>query len=124
MQLSTASIYISLKQLRRKLYAAQFLMDKSARIIYGTPLMQSCGDAIKYFTMAYTNKTKKSEYLDVAIGSFAVLRTDIEMCMDCNLIHYRKDSNDKVEILKIVAKIDDEMCRWQASLTKGKTVAG
>lgn len=122
MQLSSSSLYVSLKQLREKLYDAQFLMDRSARIVYGSRLMDASADSLKYFTMAYTNKSRKMEYLDMAIGSFAVLRTDIEMCMSHNIIHYKRMDTACVEMLKTVAKIDDELCRWQASLAKGTTI--
>lgn len=143
MQLTKSSIFVSLKQLRNKLYQAQFLMDKAARIVYGTPLMQSCGNALRYFVLAFTIKDKKAEYLELSMGWFAVLRMDIEFCLDQNIIHYKKRnqgmtkeeieksgatdedfiSTQKIELCKIIARIDDDMCKWRVSLNKGKTIA-
>jgi len=138
MTLSESSIYIGLLKLRNKLYQAQFLMDKSSRIIYGTPLMEASGKTIAYFTLAYTVKEKRAEYLDEAIGWYSVLRNDITFCVSQNIIHYRKRiadnkesentdereyvSSQKIELFKIVSKIDEDMCRWRSSLAKGKTL--
>lgn len=137
MNLNTSSIYRGLKRLRNKLYEAQFLMDKSARMIYGTPLMIESGKTIQYFVLAFTIKGEKLRYLDKAMAHYAVLRTDIDFCLSQNLIHYAKRkpketgivtpasyvSTQKVELCKILGKIDDEMIRWRASLAKGKSVA-
>lgn len=118
------------------------MMDKSARIIYGTPLMTACGDCIKYFTMAFMqHNERKMEYLDLCIGSYAVLRCDLEFVIEENLIHYPKNkpnadkdgrllpqtqedkvSSQKVELFKLIAQIDSDMSKWRASLAKGKTI--
>ena len=81
---------------------------------------------------------KKVEYLLESIGYFGVLRCDLEACVRKNIIHFPERklkeaehkeasgaalvSSMKVSLFEIVAKIDSEMCRWQASLAKGKTV--
>lgn len=144
MQLIDSSIFIGLKRLRIELYKAQFLMTKSARIIYGTPLMEAVGDCIKYFCIAFSftgDNARKLDYLDLCIGSYAVLRADLEFVVLENIIHYprlkpAKDkdgkpiptpsedlvSPQKVALFKLVAQIDADMCRWRASLAKGKTV--
>lgn len=133
-----SSIYVSMKRLRDLLYEAQFCMMKSARIIYGTPLMEASGKALACFTLAYSvrDSGSKTRYLDEAMGWYAVLRTDLDFCIQQNIIHYKKrnpkkgeDVNDmdnyvntkKVMMFEIVADIDERMCRWRASLTKGKT---
>lgn len=133
MQLAESSIYISLKHLRKKLYQAQFLMQKTDRVIYGTPLMEASGNTLKYFTLAFTVKEKRVEYLDEAMGYYAVLRNDLEFCVEENIIHYSKPkkaegsemtyvNSQKVELFKLIAKIDGDMCKWRACLAKGKTV--
>ncbi len=140
MRLNESSIYINLKRLRELLYDIQFLMSKTDRIVYGTPLIGLCRDAMAKFIVAFTvgNPEKKVEYLLESIGYFGVLRCDLEACIRKNVIHFperklkeaeRKEasgaalvSSMKVSLFEIVAKIDTEMCRWQASLAKGKTV--
>ena len=78
------------------------------------------------------------EYLLESIGYFGVLRCDLEACVRKNIIHFpvrkpkdseQKDasgavtvSSMKIDLFETVAKIDTEMCRWQASLAKGKTI--
>ena len=140
MRLNESSIYISLKRLREELYDIQFLMSKTDRIVYGTPLIGLCRDTMAKFIVAFTvgSPEKKVEYLLEAIGYFGVLRCDLEACVRKNIIHFperkpkeneQKDaagaapvSPMKIDLFEIVAKIDTEMCRWQASLAKGKTV--
>lgn len=139
MRLNESSIYVNLKRLRELLYDIQFLMSKTDRIVYGTPLIGLCRDAMAKFIVAFTvgSQEKKVEYLLESIGYFGVLRCDLEACVRKNIIHFpekkhkeEKDASDankvspmKIDLFEIVAKIDTEMCRWQASLTKGKTVA-
>lgn len=145
MTLTESSIYISLKRLRRLLYSAQFNMTKANRIVYGSPIMENIGKAISSYVLAFTVMEKKLEYIEEAIGWFAVVRTDLEFCMDENIIHFQKRSvapqkdeygneipidprdevsSRKVEIFELIGKIDGDMCRWRSSLAKGKTVCG
>jgi len=135
MQLTESSIFIGMKRLRNLLYRAQFLMQKADRIIYGTPLMQASGKAIACFTLAFEVRHKRMEYLEEAMGWFTVLRTDLDFCIDQNIIKYRsaKDVKDgveiktpdsqKIELYKLVAQIDSDISKWRTSLAKGKTVA-
>lgn len=137
MQLSESSIFVGLKRLRNLMYQCQFLMQKTDRIVYGTPLMQSSGKALSSFILAFTVKEKRIEYLEESMGYFYVLKTDVEFCIKQHIIHYRKkdgnaesqednpaayESSKKIELLKLIAKIDNDMCRWRASLAKSKTV--
>ena len=142
MTLEESSIFINLKKLRRRLYGAQFHMQKADRIIYGTPLMQECGKAIASFVLAFTVREKRVEYLEACIGHFTVLRTDLEFCTEENMIKWSKRaeerdkdgkpipwedprdavSTQKIELFNLVGKIDSDMCRWRQSLAKGKTV--
>lgn len=125
------------------LYRAQFNMTKADRIIYGTPLMKHCGNAIAAFVLAYTVKEKRIPYLEECIGHFAVLRSDLEFCAEENIVKYPKRRNkldkdnkpiprpdeednvnsQKVELFHLVGKIDSDMCRWQASLAKARPCA-
>ena len=145
MTLTESSIYISLKRLRRLLYSAQFGMTKGNRIVYGSPIMENIGKAISSYVLAFTVMEKKLEYIEEAIGWFAVVRTDLEFCMDENIIHFQKRnvvpqkdengnevpidprdevSSRKVEIFELIGKIDEGMCMWRSNLAKGKTVCG
>lgn len=129
MKIGKSSIYINLKKLRKLLYQAQFLMNKADRVIYGTPLMQNCGDVLKYFLLAYTIESKREEYLEISMGFFYVLKTDLEFCNEENLIHFKRRkpkipnpspedyvSSKKIELFEIIAKIDTDMCRFRQSL--------
>ena len=131
---------MNLKKLRKMLYQAQFHMTKTDRIIYGTPLMEHCGKALSAFVLAFTVKDKRIGYLEECIGHFAVLRADLEFCVDENIVKYpkRKEkadehgnmipcqsdedkvSSQKIELFNLIGKIDGDMCRWQASLTKAR----
>lgn len=143
MTLQESSIFINLKLLRRRLYSAQFAMMKADRIIYGTPLMTSAGKALAAFVLAFTIEGKRVEYLEERIGHFAVLRTDLEFCVDENIFKFRKRppksdstgnpiqwetpeqevSTQKVELFRLVAQIDSDMCKWRRSLAKGQAPA-
>lgn len=136
MTLQESSIYVGLSKLRDMLYQAQFLMTKADRMIYGDNLMEYNSECLKLFTMAFLTKEKRIERLEECIGWFAVLRKDIEFCVRQNIIKYKKRMMDdglpeseyvntkKVELFKVVAKIDDDMCKWRGSLAKGKTLCG
>lgn len=136
MTLQESSIYVGLSKLRDMLYQAQFLMTKADRMIYGDNLMKYNSECLKLFTMAFLTKEKRIERLEECIGWFAVLRKDIEFCVRQNIIKYKKRMMDdglpeseyvntkKIELFKVVAKIDDDMCKWRGSLTKGKTLCG
>ena len=122
------------------MYRAQFHMMKANRVIYGTPLMVSCGKSIASFVLAFTVPGKRIEYLEECIGYFAILRTDLEFCMTERIFQFKKrvngvDNNGKpieyetkedkisseaIEIFNLVGRIDSDMCKWRASLTKAR----
>ena len=134
MTLQASSIFIHLKRLRVLLYRAQFAMTKADRIIYGAPLMKYSAKALAAFVLAFKTRASaedKLRYCDECVGTFAVLRIDLENCMENNIIHYPKRegetpedkvSGQKVELFRLVATIDSDMSKWSASLTKGKTI--
>lgn len=142
MQLTESSIYVNLKRLRRMLYSCQFRMQKANRIIYGTPLMEASGEAMGNFVLAFLVTDDKKMYMDRCIGWFTRLRVDLEFCIEENIIQFphrkpEKDKNgkevpfadprdavnsQKIEIFRLVAKIDGDMCKWRTSLAKGKTL--
>ena len=115
-------------------------MMKANRVIYGTPLMESCGKPISSFVLAFTVPEKRVTYLEECIGHFAVLRTDLEFCVDEGIIQFKKrhngvDKNGKpieyeekedkisseaIEIFNLVGRIDGDMCKWKASLAKAR----
>jgi len=113
-------------------------MNKADRIVYGTSLMQASAETMKNYVLAFTIKEEKLKYINMAIGWYAVLRTDLDFCVEENLIHYAKRkpkigeamtaedyvSSKKVELFEIVARIDDEMLKYRASLAKGKAIVG
>lgn len=141
MKLNESSIYVSLKSLRSQLFDIQFMMSKADRIVYGTPLIEECRDTMQKFIMAYTagSVEKKTEILLESIGCFGVLRCDLECVIAKNIIHFPKKkleegemkeimpsdrvNSKKIALFETVAKIDSEMCRWQSSLSKGRTIS-
>ncbi len=143
MRLTESSVFINLKKLRERLYGAQFHMNKADRIIYGTPLMEASGQSLGEFVLAFLlNGEKKLEHLECSIAWFTRLRIDLEFCVSENIIKFKKreeklDSNgnpipfenpedkvstQKVELFRLVAKIDEDICKWRSALAKGKTV--
>ena len=136
MQLTESSIFVNLKQLRNKLYCSQFHMGKAERIIYGTPLMESCGQALGEFVLAFLVREDKVQHLEACIAWFTRLRVDLEFCVRQNIIHFKKrepkpgeppftDPRDavsaqKIELFRLVAAIDEDICKWRARLAKGK----
>ena len=116
-------------------------MDKAARTVYGRSIMEASGRTLACFTLAFDVKHKRLEYLEECMGWYAVLRTDIDFCVEQNIIHYArkkpmrdKDGNEipmtdeervnsqKIELYKLIAQIDNDISKWRASLTKGKVV--
>ncbi len=142
MSLEESSIYISLKQVRQHVFNAQFNMEKGARIIYGTPLLKNIGKSLMYFTLAFEVQEDKMKYLLLAIGYFAIVRTDLDFCVTNNIFHFpkrvKKDkdgkpvelspeeqvSSEEIALFAAVAKADCDMCRWQDKLARGKTICG
>lgn len=137
MQLTESSIYINLKRLRNLLYEAQFRMTTANRVVFGNTLMKYSAETISNFILAFTVGDKKLEYLELSLGYFAVLRDDLLFCIEQNIIQYRRrkkndgdeDKTDedfvngrKVELFRLVAQIDNDICKWRASLAKGKSV--
>ena len=137
MQLTESSIYINLKRLRNLLYEAQFRMTTANRVVFGNTLMKYSAETISNFILAFTVGDKKLEYLELSLGYFAVLRDDLSFCIEQNIIQYRRrkkndgdeDKSDedfvngrKVELFRLVAQIDNDICKWRASLAKGKSV--
>lgn len=119
-------------------------MEKAKRIVYGSQLMAESGKSVGYFVTAFTvtDKADKLKYLDLAIAAYAVLRTDIEFCAEESVFHFtrgeatrkavetgrvnengKRISQEKIELFKLVAKIDDDLCKWRAYLAKGKSVS-
>lgn len=136
MQLTESSIYINLKRLRNLLYEAQFRMTTANRVVFGNTLMKYSAESISNFILAFTVGDKKLEYLELSLGYFAVLRDDLSFCIEQNIIQYRRrkkndgdeDKTDedfvngrKVELFRLVAQIDNDICKWRASLAKGKS---
>ena len=142
MQLFESSIFVNMKKLRERLYSAQFHMQKAERIIYGTPLMQASGEALGAFVIAFTVKEEKEKYMDLCVAWFTRLRVDLEFCVQENIIKFKKRapktdkdgnpipwddprdavSSQKVEMFALVAKIDDDMCKWRSAALRGKTL--
>ena len=53
---SSAKTIHDLRRLRRLVYQCQFLMAKTDRIIYGTPLVQTLMQVAMWFTQSYESR--------------------------------------------------------------------
>jgi len=97
MTLFESSIYIGLRRLRKLLYKMQFVMDKTNRIVYGTPMMQSLRSAMGWYVRAFeiTNKEKRVEYMSECIGEFYNVRIDLDFIMEENMVHFAKHKQEK-----------------------------
>lgn len=104
--------------------------------------MKASGEAMGAFVLAFTVKEEKDRYLDMCFAWFTRLRIDLEFCVESNIIKFKhrkppkdKDgkvipfanendavSAQKVELFRLIADIDDEICKWRAYLSKGKTL--
>lgn len=128
-----ASLIHDLMHLRRLIYQCQFLMSKADRIIYGTPLVQEVMNTTMWFSRSYETKIPEDKVNSAEEASmwFTIFRMDIRAAVEENLIKFpkRKTKSDdpveevnskKIEIVELVAKIDNELCRWRKSLYKGQ----
>lgn len=133
MRIEESSIYVNLCKLRKKFYSCQFWMDKSARPIYGTPLMKYCGDTLANFIMSYEIKEDRSLYIHRMFGSWMVMKNDFSFMCEENIIHFpnrkvsssdpiQKINTTLIDILRLIAKIDEDMGKWIQS-RKGKNVS-
>ena len=101
-------------------------MSKKDQIIYGNRLIDHCDNSIKCYYMAFNSVEHKIEFLRECIGYFGVLKSLFELCIKNNIIHYEKKGNKvspkKIEIERLIGKIDNDMSRWLNSLNKAKNV--
>ena len=134
-QASSKTIH-DLRRLRRLVYQCQFLMQKTDRIIYGTPLIQTLMQAAMWFTQSYESRIpeRKMEAADRAVMWFSAFRADLTAAVEENLIKFPKRrqregmaltaagevNSRKIELVELVAKIDDGMHRWRSSLERGQ----
>lgn len=105
-------------------------MTQANRKIYGSALQQTCTEVLKHFTIAFVNRHTRKDHLEEAIGLYMVLREDIDLCTRENIIHYTNKGGStedyvrlkKEELFMIVAKIDNDLGKWYASVSKDKTI--
>lgn len=133
---SSAKTIHDLRRLRRIVYQCQFLMSKTDRIIYGTPLVQTLMQTAMWFTQSYESRDpeRKADAADRAAMWFSVFRADLMAAVEENLVKFpkRKARNGKtltpaeevnsrkIELVELAARIDDGLHRWRSSLTKGQ----
>lgn len=140
MTLEESEIYVNLLKLREMVYSAKFHMTKADRVIFGQPLLEASGEALGCFILAFMLKKDKLAYMDKCIAWFTRLRVDLDFCVRENVIKFKKKkpgkdstgqpvpfeneedevSPQKVELFDIIKKIDGDICRWRASLAKGR----
>ena len=106
-------------------------MMPAAKSTMGRRMLSVCGEVLGNYTLAYLLRDGKLEYLTQAVAHFAELRIDIEQALEDNIFHFLKRkakspedeiSSRKIELIALVAKIDNEMCGWLRSLSQGTIV--
>ena len=126
---SAKSIYIDLRQMRKHLKAAMFLMAKGDRIIYGTPMLQAHAQCLRTFVIAQEFKDEQYDYLKRFVGYFAEFRMEMDLITEENVIHFAKQEDaEKLpplqrEIFTYIDRIDTALEKWKRSMHKGKTLA-
>lgn len=97
MTIYESSIFIGMKRLRRLLYRMQFVMSKTDRIVYGTPMLMSLRAARGYYSRAFEAKNleKRAELMSECIGEFSNVRDDIDFIFEENMAKWRKNERTK-----------------------------
>ncbi len=120
-------IFVDLKNLRRVVKKAQFLMEKADRIVYGTPLLEMITLALESFEMAYDFPDDRQHYARELKARCMVIRLDVEDIFEVNAlkgkdaITGRSADSVKLEIAELTGRIDKGVCRYVNSVFKGKT---
>jgi hypothetical protein len=123
------SIFIDLKNLRRKLKRAQYMMEKSDRIIYGTPTLEVCTQCLQAFEMAYDFEDERKYYAKKLKALCTTLRLDIDDLFELNVIKGRDEKTNqsadslKLEIVECVGRVDKGISKYVGSIFRGKTIA-
>ena len=122
-------------RLRELVYSAKFHMTKADRVIFGQPLLEASGEALGNYILAFMLQEDKMAYMDKCIAWFTRLRVDLDFCVRENIIKFKRResvpgatgdwtesvSSRKIELFDVIGKIDGDICRWRASLAKGRS---
>lgn len=128
MKVDKAGIYVDLYELRKLLKRAQYVMTKTDRIIYGTPVLKENIDTLADFVRAYDFEEERDYYIRKMCADFEALKIDLRIIVEDNVLkcpdplnaHMKPESFKKL-IFEYVARIDEGITKWRNSL-KGKTV--
>lgn len=121
-------IFVDLKNLKRVLKRAQFMMEKADRIIYGTPALENCKKALIAFEMAYDFMDEREHYARELKARVTVLRLDVEDIFEENVLKgcdpktNRTADSIKREMVELLGRIDEGISRYVGSIFKGKNV--
>ena len=125
-----AGIYVDGYYLRKLLKRAQYVMTKTDRIIYGTPVLQECGTFLSSFVLAYEYPDERDRYIRKMIADFEVLKLDLRIIAEENILKCPDPANAlmrpdgfKIQIFELVARIDEGIAKWRKCVEKGKTDA-
>lgn len=106
---------------------------KHDRIVYGDELVCEAKECMKWYIKAFKVKARRLEYMTEFFGSYAVLKDDLDDVVEQGIIHFERDDNpkkkkdvssSKIELFKIIAKIDEDANRWWTSINNGRTLIG
>ena len=130
MKVDKAGIYVDAYQLRKLLKRAQYVMTKTDRVIYGTPVLKEVGDVLADFVIAYDFPEERQKYLHKLYADFEVLKLDLRIIAEDNVLKCpdplnagMKPEGFKIQIFELVARIDEGITKWKSSLDRGKTGA-
>ena len=125
---SAKSIYIDLREMRKYLKEAMFLMTKGDRIVYGTPMLQAHAQCLRVFVIAQEFKEEQYENLKRFVGYFAEFRMEMDLITEENVIHFAKPKDAEklpalqLQIFTYIDRIDTALEKWKSSVRKGKTL--
>lgn len=131
MQIEESNIYRNLKKLRHMLFHEHIRMTNAHKILFGDILVKASGECLEEFILAFTFKEEKVAHMDKCIGKFGVLRTDLEFAIKEGILKLPKAkrtsanetdaeliNNRKIELLRLLGKIDEECIKYRGSLAR------
>lgn len=111
-------------------------MNKTDRHFYGAEIIEAMNETFKHFVLAFEFREERMEHMHGMIAWFAVLREVVEFVANEGLLHFHKrtpkpkkdkDGKDlprdpaeeiptaKMELFKLIAKVDADINKWDAA---------
>lgn len=111
-----ASIYIDLVELRKTIFEALYTTDKKDRMLWGDTILESIGDTIKDFVLAYTYPDERDRYTRKLVGDFAMVKVDVRSACEFGIFKGKKAKDGELVIKKRIflslGRIDKQIGKW------------